>query len=67
MLSCWGTGIKAGEPFDVTEAMTSLTMDIVSRALFSLDIGETAVSFSRAFSDVNEYLGSLDPLFVIAL
>jgi cytochrome P450 len=66
MLGRWGTEIKAGEPLDVAEAMTGLTMDIVSRALFSLDIGETAVSFSRAFSNVNEYLGSLDPLFVIA-
>lgn len=66
MLTRWPAEIRNGEPFDVTEAMTGLTMDIVSRALFSLDIGETAVSFSRAFSDVNEYLGSLDPLFAIA-
>jgi cytochrome P450 len=54
------------EPFNLSEALATLTLDIVSRALFSLEIGETAVTFHHAFNAVNQHLGRLDPLFVIA-
>lgn len=64
MLARWERQL-APEPFDVAAAMTELTLDIVSQALFSLDIGTQGQAFSRAFTQVNEYLGSFDPLFAV--
>lgn len=52
--------------FDVNEAMTALTLDIVARALFSLDVRQNGRLFSEAFHQVNEYFGSLDPVFAVA-
>ncbi len=63
MLANWERDGIGSRPFDIAEAMTDLTLDIVSRALFSLDIGDTGKAFSEAFNQVNEYLGSFDPLF----
>lgn len=66
LLPRWHTLAQNQTVFDVHEAMTDLTLDIVARALFSLDVRENGRLFSEAFHRVNEYFGSLDPVFAIA-
>lgn len=66
LLPRWHALAKTQTAFDVHEAMTELTLDIVARALFSLDVRENGRFFSTAFHEVNAYFGSLDPVFAVA-
>lgn len=66
LLPRWHTLAQNKTVFDVNEAMTELTLDIVARALFSLDVRQNGRLFSEAFHEVNEYFGSLDPVFAVA-
>ncbi|MCB9432810.1 MAG: hypothetical protein H6668_12595 [Ardenticatenaceae bacterium] len=47
--------------FDVNEAMTALTLDIVARALFGFGCAAKRHLFMKQHQ-VNEYFGSLDPV-----
>ncbi|MDJ0755235.1 MAG: cytochrome P450 [Ardenticatenaceae bacterium] len=62
----WEQAAASGSVVDVSEDMTELTLDIVSRALFTFDIGQEGQEFSRSFSYVNSFFGSLDTVFAIA-
>lgn len=48
MLDRWGEHTERGESLDVDEAMMSLTLAVVGRALFSVDLSRDAGALSRA-------------------
>ncbi|HSH05138.1 MAG TPA: cytochrome P450 [Anaerolineae bacterium] len=57
---------QEGEVVEVHEAMSALTLRIVSEAMFGLALGERGEAFREAFGVVNAYFGSFDPWFVLA-
>ncbi|GCE18921.1 cytochrome P450 [Dictyobacter kobayashii] len=56
LLAQWVQRTSEQEPVDVAEAMMHLTLNIVGRALFSIDITGKTHSFGKAFSDANAFL-----------
>jgi len=46
-----------GEPLDIAAHMAHLTLDIVTRALFGVDLGARAETVTRAFTTVNQHVG----------
>jgi cytochrome P450 len=57
MLEGWSAYAMDGRPFDVAAEMTRLTLRIVARALFSVDISATADTISTAMTVANEHFG----------
>jgi cytochrome P450 len=69
MLQQWDTYACERQVFDVAAEMTSLTLQIVSKSLFSVDVGAKTNSFCQAFSQANTFLinyfyMSFPPLFI---
>jgi cytochrome P450 len=57
MLAGWEPHATAGRPFDVLHEMSRLTLDIVSRALFSTHVGDEAGAVGRAVTILIEDIG----------
>lgn len=69
MLQQWGSYAREKQVFDIAEEMTYLTLRIVSKALFSVDLGAKTNPFSQAFSQASAFLVDyfampFPPLFV---
>lgn len=58
----WREPCEKGEPLDVAEEMSSLTMEIVARTLFSMDMSESIDDIGRAMTTVIAAFGTLNPL-----
>ncbi|GCE10863.1 cytochrome P450 [Tengunoibacter tsumagoiensis] len=56
MFQHWERYALKHEPLDVAEEMMHLTLNIVSQALFSIDIHERANLFGEAFLEINAFL-----------
>lgn len=52
------TSVAQGQPFDVALEMTHLTLQIISKALFDIDISEKTSEFGKAFAEANRILTS---------
>lgn len=59
MLQKWHALAKDGRPLDVNEAMMHLTLEIVGKTLFSIDLTREADTVGEAFSVVNEEIARL--------
>ncbi|MCB8981416.1 MAG: cytochrome P450 [Ardenticatenaceae bacterium] len=59
MLQNWHSVAKDGRPLDVNEAMMHLTLEIVGKTLFSIDLTREADTVGEAFSVVNEEVARL--------
>lgn len=59
MLDRWQAQADSGRVFDVAEEMMRLTLEIVGRALFSIDITREAERVGTAFTAVNTKLAEL--------
>jgi cytochrome P450 len=59
MLQTWHTLAKDGRPLDINEAMMHLTLEIVGKTLFSIDLTREADTVGEAFSVVNEEIARL--------
>ncbi|WP_280514254.1 cytochrome P450, partial [Streptomyces europaeiscabiei] len=57
MLERWEARGEAGAPLDVTDEFGQLALRIVSRSLFSAEVGDAAQAFERAFQLANTVLG----------
>ena len=55
MLQQWGNYAREGQVFDIGEEMANLTLQIVSKALFNVDVSAKK-SFRQAFAQVNAFL-----------
>ena len=53
----WEPRARSGEPFDVAAEMTRVTLAIVARALFSVDIVEHASVIGESLTTMNEAMG----------
>ncbi len=58
----WRVPCEKGKPLDVAEEMSSLTMEIVGRTLFSMDMSESIDDIGRAMTTVIAAFGTLNPL-----
>ncbi len=59
MLERWHNYAGTGEPLDVWEEMTHVTLDIISRTMFGTGMSETDAEFvRRAFGVISEDLGT---------
>lgn len=56
MLEHWELQARQQQPLDVAEEMMHLTLNIVGRSLFSMDITQKANTFGKAFSQANAFL-----------
>ena len=56
MLQQWDTYARERQVFDVAEEMTNLTLQIVSKSLFNVDVGVKDNRFHQAFSQANAFL-----------
>lgn len=59
MLESWHTLAQDGRPLDINEAMMHLTLEIVGKTLFSIDLTREADAVGEAFSVVNEEVARL--------
>ncbi|MET9819572.1 cytochrome P450 [Streptomyces sp. NPDC006355] len=57
MLERWEARGEAGAPLDVTDEFGQLALRIVSRSLFSAEVGDAAQAFEQAFQLANTVLG----------
>ncbi|NJQ03600.1 cytochrome P450 [Streptomyces zingiberis] len=57
MLDAWGERYRPGEVADLSQEFSELTLHIVTRTLFSAQVGETARRFAAAFTETNDILG----------
>ncbi len=54
MADGWETRARTGEPFDVAAEMTGVTLAIVARALFSVDVAQHAGVIGQSLTTMNE-------------
>ena len=54
MLARWRS-IPAGEPLAINDEMTRLTMTIISRSMFSVDVGEEYAQVGQAITEILEF------------
>ncbi|RMG89300.1 MAG: cytochrome P450 [Chloroflexi bacterium] len=59
MLQRWQTAVSADEPLDVAAEMTRLTLEIVGKALFSVDFTGAAHELGEAFTKANHLSSEL--------
>ena len=58
MLDRWAEQASVGAPVDVAEEMLRVTLEIVGRVLFGVDLNSEAAAAGRAFRDINELITS---------
>lgn len=63
MLDSWETD---GEQLNVSQAITSLTLNIASQTLLSLDFATQGDDFQTSFGVVNRFFGEFSPVFLLA-
>ena len=65
----WRVPCEKGQPLDVDREMSSLTMEIVARTLFSMDMSESIDDIGRAMNTVIAAFGTVNPmdLFFLSL
>jgi cytochrome P450 len=56
MLKRWDAFAKTGEPFDVAEELTRVTLRIAGRTLFGIDLGENTSEFGESLRTVLEHI-----------
>lgn len=56
MLQQWDNYAREQQVFDIAAEMTNLTLQIVSKSLFNVDVSAKTDSFCQAFSQVNTFL-----------
>jgi cytochrome P450 len=56
MLQQWDTYARERQVFDVVDEMTNLTLQIVSKSLFNVDVSPKTNSFRQAFLQTNAFL-----------
>jgi cytochrome P450 len=56
VLERWQPALQRGEPIDVDQDMMRLTLEIVGRALFSIDLTGDADAVGRAFTFANHHV-----------
>ncbi len=61
MLDEWDAYAASGQPIEVGQAMTQLTLRIAARMLFGYAMGPTAGAFGAAVEVLNESMGHSDP------
>jgi cytochrome P450 len=61
MLRVWSIAAGSDEPLDIEAEMTRLTLNVVSRALFSFDISNEDSHFGQAVQAMNECMAHYDP------
>ncbi|MEZ4591452.1 MAG: cytochrome P450 [Chloroflexota bacterium] len=59
MLQSWHAIAKDGRPLDINETMMHLTLEIVGKTLFSIDLTREADTIGDSFSVVNEEIARL--------
>lgn len=57
----WEALAEGGQDFDMVEALTQLTLEIVAKALFGYDVSGAADRFGKAVEVLNECIGYYDP------
>ncbi|WP_051722516.1 cytochrome P450 [Streptomyces albus] len=57
MLDRWRDRYRPGQVADLSAEFSELTLHIVTRTLFSAQVGETARRFAEAFTETNDILG----------
>ncbi len=62
MLDSWHESAQDGRPLDINEAMMHLTLEIVGKTLFSIDLTREANTVGEAFSAVNEEVARLSSI-----
>ncbi len=60
MLDRWSGRAETAEPFDVAPEMMKLTLQIVGRALFTMDLTSQADKIGRCLTIANERFGEFD-------
>jgi len=55
----WSTHVSTGEPIDIVQAMTRLTLSVVSKTMFSVDMDKETSSFLNSFTTAIKYLGDI--------
>ena len=58
MLQRWQPSVGSGRPLEIGAEMMRLTLHIVGRALFGLDLGADSSGFGRAITVANNYLSA---------
>lgn len=68
-MQSWEAFVQGNTPFDMTVEMMRLTLHIVCKALFSVDVTDEADTIGSAFSVVNRHLAqhSSSPLLPLSL
>jgi len=61
----WQNAAQAGTPLNIENEMTYLTLNIVGKALLSLDMHASARQFGKAFMDANNTFGFQNMLSMI--
>ncbi|MFE7129666.1 cytochrome P450 [Streptomyces sp. NPDC057638] len=57
MLDRWADALAPGQSADLSQEFSELALHIVTRTLFSAQVGETARRFAAAFTEANDILG----------
>jgi cytochrome P450 len=57
-LQYWEARVTQGQSIDMTEEMRHLTLQIVSKSLFSIDISDQSSVFGNAFAEANHLLAA---------
>ncbi|MER6912698.1 cytochrome P450 [Streptomyces sp. NPDC000594] len=57
MLDRWDTTLRPGQSADLSQEFSELALHIVTRTLFSAQVGDTARRFAAAFTEANDILG----------
>ncbi len=58
MLNRWRTDVKAGDQIDINIEITRMTMSVISRAMFGVDIGENFNEAATALVEMLNYTSS---------
>ncbi len=61
MLDAWEAHAGSGAMFDLEDELNALTLQIVARCLFGLDLDSDGSGFGRAVWTMNEYMSHFDP------
>lgn len=61
MLDQWQPFAARGEPLEIADQMTRLTLQIVAQALFSTEMSHEADNFGQAVGIMNEFMAHFNP------
>ena len=61
MLQQWKTVGDRGNPLEITQEMTRLTLKVIAQVLFGVDLSCEADNFGQLVGVINEYMANFDP------